>query len=430
MNGLKELEKLRMDVIGKCYDKTSMNKIMNIILCNCGINSDNKGVAALAVSVMSIIGKILEEKDVKCTFYLAQGGYKKYEEHTEKIGGLEIKYYSFRDIASRSIKSCFANIVFYKEYTKAKGIYKKADYIFDIAGGDSFADIYGIRRFNHIMDIVRLGMKYKKPYCLLPQTIGPFNFPNSPERAKKVIDFARCVMTRDSQSFVYVKELLPNKPITEIIDVAFFMPFKRKEFDNDHIHVGLNISALLWHNGYTGDNQFGLKCDYHQIVRNIINYFLSQDGVKLHLVPHVVGSERHVENDYAVSYDLYEEYGNPNLILSPLFLDPISAKNYIAGMDFFMGARMHSTIAAFSSGVPVVPMAYSRKFNGLCIDTLQYPNVVDMKKQLDESILSAIQSAYSQRTVLKNMIAERMSTIVAERGRLLEKKLKEFMGLN
>ena len=408
----------------------SMDKNINIILCNCGINSGNKGVAALAVSVMSIIGKILAERDVKCTFYLAQGGYSKYEEHTEKMGGLEIKYYSFRDIASRSIKSRLANIVFHKEYTKAKNIYKKADYIFDIAGGDSFADIYGIRRFNHFMDIVRFAMKYKKPYCLLPQTIGPFNLPNSPERAKKAIDFARCVMTRDSQSFAYVKELLPNKPVTEVIDVAFFMPFKRKEFDKEHIHVGLNISALLWHGGYTGDNQFGLKCDYRQTVRSIINYFLSQDGVMLHLVPHVVGSERDVENDYAVSYDLYEEYGNPNLILSPLFLDPISAKNYIAGMDFFMGARMHSTIAAFSSGVPVVPMAYSRKFNGLFIDTLQYQNVVDMKEQLDESILSTIQSAYGQRTVLKSMIDERMSTIVAERGRLLEEKLKEFMGLN
>ena len=279
------------------------------------------------------------------------------------------------------------------------------------------------------MDIIRLGLKYKKPYCLLPQTIGPFNLPNSPKRAKKAINLAQCVMTRDKQSCDYVKKLLPDKPVTEIIDVAFFMPFKRKEFNKDFVHVGLNISALLWHGGYTGHNQFGLKCDYHQTVRRIIDYFLAQDRVVLHLVPHVVEADRGVENDYAVSYDLCEEYGNPRLVLSPFFLDPIAAKGYIAGMDFFMGARMHSTIAAFSSGVPVVPMAYSRKFNGLFVDTLQYPNVVDMKEQLDESILSAIQSAYGQRTVLKSIIAQRMSTTVAERGRLLEEKLKEFMGL-
>lgn len=61
------------------------------------------------------------------------------------------------------------------------------------------------------------------------------------------------------------------------------------------------------------------------------------DSVKVHLIPHVVGGERHVENDYAVSYDLDEEFNNPNLILAPLFLDPVIAKGYIAGMDFLWG---------------------------------------------------------------------------------------------
>lgn len=50
-------------------------------------------------------------------------------------------------------------------------------------------------------------------------------------------------------------------------------------------------------------------------------------------------------------------------------------------MDFFTGARMHSTIAAFSSGVPVVPVAYSRKFNGL-YDTLKYPYYIDAKSNI------------------------------------------------
>ena len=41
-----------------------------------------------------------------------------------------------------------------------------------------------------------------------------------------------------------------------------------------------------------------------------------------------------------------------------------------------MGARMHACIAAFSSGVPVVPMAYSRKFEGL-FGSLGYDRTVD-----------------------------------------------------
>jgi polysaccharide pyruvyl transferase WcaK-like protein len=62
--------------------------------------------------------------------------------------------------------------------------------------------------------------------------------------------------------------------------------------------------------------------------------------------------------------------------VAPDFKSPSEAKSFIAAMDFFTGARMHACIAAFSSGVPVVPFAYSRKFNGL-FSSLQYEFVAD-----------------------------------------------------
>lgn len=42
---------------------------------------------------------------------------------------------------------------------------------------------------------------------------------------------------------------------------------------------------------------------------------------------------------------------------------------------------MHATIAATSSGVPVIPVAYSRKFNGL-YDTLGYKYYIDAKSDI------------------------------------------------
>ena len=44
-------------------------------------------------------------------------------------------------------------------------------------------------------------------------------------------------------------------------------------------------------------------------------------------------------------------YAIPGTVLAPRFSTPSEAKTYIAGLDFFMGARMHACIAAFSSGV-------------------------------------------------------------------------------
>ena len=90
---------------------------------------------------------------------------------------------------------------------------------------------------------------------------------------------------------------------------------------------------------------------------------------------------------------------------------------------------MHSTIGAFSSGVPVVPMAYSRKFNGLFCDTLQYDAMVDLKRQTCDEILSNIIAFYNERENLKSVIRDRMNGVVEERRRLLVNNLYSFFQL-
>ncbi len=403
---------------------------MKIILANCAVLNGNRGCVALSVSTMYLLKKLFDEKGISYEFYLPQSGFTNYGERTINICGEKVIYHTIPDFARTSFKDILKRLVLYKQYKSTMHIYKTTDFILDIGQGDSFADIYGKERFDWINGSYKLGKKYNIPYCVLPQTIGPFQDDAIRVEAIKSLNYCQCVMTRDKQSYDYLKEFLPNKEVSEIIDVAFFMPYHKKTFDNTYIHIGLNVSGLLWHGGYTRDNQFGLKVDYQSLVRQIIDYFLQQKNVKLHLVSHVVGNYHYLENDYAVSYDLCEEYQNDRLILAPLFLDSIAAKNYIAGMDFFMGARMHATIGAFSSGVPVYPMAYSRKFNGLFLDTLQYDAMGDMKTQDNVSIMQGIQEAYANRGELKGVIVDRMNGVVTERKEMLMRQLSKFLNLS
>lgn len=402
-------------------------KNLNIIIANAPIYNGNRGCVALSISSMFIIDDILSKKNISYRFYLPQSGHTQYKEYEIKIGNRTLKYTAIFDISGSTIKSKIKNLIKYKEFRNAANIFKKTDYIFDIGQGDSFADIYGKSRFDWIFAQHKLGRRYHKPYCILPQTIGPFDNPQIRKQAIMGINWAKCVMVRDKQSSDYIKTLIPSCNVIEVIDVAFFLPYKKKIFDSSFIHVGLNISALLWNGGYTRNNQFGLKCDYQKLIRGIITYFLSIDNIKIHLIPHVVGGERDIENDYAVSYDLYEEFNKSNLIIAPLFLDPIIAKGYIAGMDFFMGARMHSTIAAFSSGVPVIPMAYSRKFNGLFVDTLQYPHIVDMKSDLLNDSLAIIKKEFNNRDSLLKEINQKNSTIVKKCKDILYDNISKFI---
>lgn len=402
---------------------------MNIILSNSTTISGNRGCVALSISTMYLLDEILSKQGISYTFYLPQSGQVVSGEYSIKIGHKIIKYIACGTPLSHNIKQFIKNVLKYKEYKSNNQIFKNADYILDIGQGDSFSDIYGKTRFDWIFSQYELSQKFNIPLCILPQTIGPFQNDEIKTRATRGIQKAKSVMARDKQSYNYVKKLLPHKEITEFIDVAFFMPYHKKQFDSQFIHVGLNVSALLWNGGYTRNNQFGLTVNYQQLVCEIIEYFLTLPNVKLHLIPHVVAGERNIENDYEVSFEIYEKYSHPNLILSEFFLGPIEAKNYIAGMDFFMGARMHSTIASFSTGVPVVPMAYSRKFNGLFADTLSYPHLADMKKDNNSAILQLIQESFSNREALKTEIEHQQHTTIQENKKKIQKALSKFLNL-
>ncbi len=401
----------------------------NIILANSPINNGNRGCVALSITSIYLLDEILKKHNVDYQLYLCDSGFSNKQDRKYKILNEEIEYTTCGYPADRLFKENLKSFL-KGELKKNTRIFKSADFIFDIGQGDSFADIYGEKRFNLINRIHTVAQAYKKPYCLLPQTIGPFKDDNIRKKANQSIQKSSLVMARDTQSLNYVLGNVPSqKEVDEYIDVAFFMPYHKKQFNSQFIHVGLNVSALLWNGGYTRNNQFGLTVDYQQLVYEIIDYFLTLPNVKVHLIPHVVLGEKNIENDYEVSFEIYEKYNHPNLILSEFFLGPIEAKNYIAGMDFFMGARMHSTIAAFSTGVPVVPMAYSRKFNGLFGDTLSYPHLADMKKNNNSAILQLIQESFSNRETLKTEIEHQQRTTIQEKKKKIQKALSKFLNL-
>lgn len=397
-----------------------------IILANAAINSGNKGCTALSYTALYFIDKVMSDRGVDYDLYLTDSGHRVQGKYSITIGGKQIKYETIVFPLRKGIK-IIKDFAFFPKTLNNLCFYKNADYILDIGQGDSFSDIYGHDRFENIDRIHKLARLIKKPYCLLPQTIGPFTNHIIEEKAIKSIAKANVVMARDKISYNYVlNNVHEQKNTDEYIDLAFYLPFERVNFDKRYTHVGLNVNALLWNGGYTGNNELGLKDNYQQVIHKIIEFFLSVDNVKIHLIPHVVNQERVLENDYSVSFDLVNEYNNPNLEMSPFFFSPIEAKSYISGMDFFMGARMHSTIAAFSSGVPVVPMAYSRKFNGLFGDTLSYEYYVDLKTDDCKTILEKIRKCFNNMGKLENTIISQKSLIKGREEKIIETLRKFF----
>jgi colanic acid/amylovoran biosynthesis protein len=276
---------------------------------------------------------------------------------------------------------------------------KECDVFLDIGEGDSFTDIYGGKRFFFLSLTKTLALLTRVPLVLAPQTIGPFESPFMQKVATWLMRFSTKVFARDGLSKQYLDKLGIKGNADEVIDVAFRLPFTRQAPQADgKVHVGVNVSGLLFNGGYTQNNQFGLKVDYKKLVLALLDNLASRPDVVVHLVGHVISDSFAVEDDYRVLQELQRTY--PAFVVAPKFGSPSEAKSYISGLHFFTGARMHACIGAFSSGTPVVPMAYSRKFNGL-FESLGYKHIADLKNHDTEQALQVVLAGLDNRALLK-----------------------------
>ena len=357
------------------------------------MNSDNLGVGALTVSNIAILRDAAKAAGVEPKFVVI--GWKDKRAHYDQIADVDVQTVRTRELASPG--------------GKVARLIKGCDIVFDISAGDSFADIYGAKRFNTGFATKARTVLAGKPLVLSPQTIGPFESWWSRKLATWVMNKARFVCPRDAKSTQFAKDIGVTTQLLEATDVAMRLPYTPPAPKNDgKTRVGINVSGLLFNGGYTKDNQFDLKASYADVIRQLIEWFQAQDGVEVHLIGHVQSEHNQVEDDQRVGAILAKEY--PGTVLAPVFTSPSLAKDYIAGMDFFTGARMHATIAAFSSGVPVVPMAYSRKFEGV-FGTLGYNYGVDCKKDDGETIVKGVADGFTNRAKLKADLDEAMKNV-------------------
>lgn len=365
------------------------------------VSSSNLGVGALTFSQLALVRQAAEQAGVQVQFKL-MGGIRPHD--NPPIPGIISEFPVYRNYFM-PFRSRFVSEV------------KSCDLVLDIGEGDSFTDIYGVPRFALYTGTKIMVWLAGRKLILSPQTIGPFNRPWTRALANFAMRRAARVFARDHMSRQYLQQHnIANAD--EAIDVAFALPFNRPEPSTapagGRIKFGINVSGLLYNGGYTKDNQFGLTLDYAKLTDATLDWLATRDDVEVHLVPHVLADELPVEDDRAVSIELMKRY--PGLVLAPRFTSPSDAKSYIAGMDFFVGARMHACIAAFSSGVPVVPLAYSRKFNGL-FESVGYYHYGDCKAASGEQVLALIKTSFEQRAQLKTEVDRGVAQAQTRLGR-------------
>lgn len=395
--------------------------VRKIALLGASYNSGNLGVSALAESSLQcIFGRW---PDAEVVFF---GVGRKDEVMTRKILEQDrmIHSYSIRFCKNIFLRNHFLVLLCYGILFRClpfKSLQKKItrnnrtlqallglDLVADITGGDSFSDIYGMRRF--ILGFLRkwLFCIFQKPLIFLPQTYGPFKRAFTRILAKKILKKAAAVYSRDQQGLDALKGLLGDSYDSHVVrlvpDVAFALQSRRPEGNEiasietvrkqAKILFGVNLSGLLYHGGYSQDNMFELKAAYGMLVKEILLFLLKDDNVTVLLVPHVYPPEEfEMEKDMvaieAVFNELKEDYGERIIPIRGQY-EANGIKYFIGQCDYFLGSRMHSCIAALSQKIPTLGLAYSQKFSGVFKTAGVNDYVADLRSENSTDILSKV----------------------------------------
>lgn len=286
------------------------------------------------------------------------------------------------------------------------------DCVLDIGAGDSFAEIYGARRFGFLWLTKMLAIARRVPLVLSPQTIGPFTHPVYRRLGALALRGSAAVLARDQQSLEVARSMAPKARTELAVDVAFVLPFidRSAERGGTKLRVGVNASGLLFHQAETKTNRFGLSYDYAAFTRKLLAVLTSRSDIEVHLVPHATSGGDPTDDDERLALRLAEEF--PATVRVPNFGGPSEAKSYISSLDFLVAARMHACIAAFSSGTPVVPVSYSRKFSGL-FGLLDYDHVLPMQGMTEEGAVRQVLDALEGRAELGRTEASGMKKVDA-----------------
>ncbi|MEM7165591.1 MAG: polysaccharide pyruvyl transferase family protein [Planctomycetota bacterium] len=309
-----------------------------------------------------------------------------------------------------------------------------ADAIVDISGGDSFTDLYGPKRFRAVVLPKQIALEQRRPLIFLPQTYGPFQPGKIRDIARTVLGGAAMAWARDERSFEQMQELLGDQLDAERhrcgVDVAFQLkPRAPKKplpaelqgwlASSDEV-VGFNVSGLVYTAAQNGENPYGFKADYLEVVHRVLEQILAEGKQKLLLVPHVIrpgqlDCQGVVDCDLAacerVASILEPKYPGRVAVLPPQ-TDAGEIKHVISRLDWFCGTRMHATIAGLSSGVPTATVSYSYKAQGVFESCGQGERVADPRQLDTEATIANVMESWHLRDEAKASLAQHLPAVI------------------
>lgn len=287
--------------------------------------------------------------------------------------GAEDEKYSLRDLCDilserRFENNRLAHVLYYiyRKVTKDETSFIRYRYkgIFagDISplaisiGGDNYC-------YDSMLHDLRLSNKAFAEKGVKTILLGCSIEPKLLEREEIVRDLEQyhMIIARESITYEALKQKVNGPEIFLYPDPAFTLGKVEVALSDKFMPgntVGINISPMIQDNetkpGITMEN-------YRMLIRDIIE----NTDMQIALIPHVVRAQN---DDRKPIHALYEEFKDTGRVLEIPDASCEELKGVISRCRFFVGARTHATIAAYSTCIPTLVVGYSVKARGIARD--------------------------------------------------------------
>ena len=170
------------------------------------------------------------------------------------------------------------------------------------------------------------------------------------------------ITAREHLTIKYLRKYGVKTRIEYIPDTAFILDKDMSkipmEMESEKEFIGINVSPVVVENAERKELVYR---NYYKLIK----YLIENTDYYITLIPHVVINGN---DDRELLNKLYTDFEkNPRIIL----IDDYNCeqlKGIISRCVAFIGARTHSTIAAYSSCVPTLVVGYSVKAKGIAED--------------------------------------------------------------
>ena len=303
-----------------------------------------------------------------------------------------------------------------------KKVIQSADAILSV-GGDNYSLDYRIPSL--LMGIDCLAMNFEKPVILWGASVGPFEkepsfLPFVSEHLAKI----SLIAVRESASHSYLKRKLKLNNVISMSDPAFNLSPQKISLtkfwpkQKDDGVLGINISPVI-ERYFSRD--YDLRNEFIKFIRSVVKKY----NMSVLLVPHVMPLDGKIKNNDAFYMqsiiNSLSDLGS-SVSMMDISLNAAQIKYAISECRFFIGARTHSTIAALSSNVPTISIAYSVKAKGINQDIYGNQDAIINSNEVNErSLMDGLEWLFTNEQILKDNLTLKLNGLREKNAAAMEK---------